>query len=342
MTATTPTKYTFTVPFTRPTITGTVSIVGYLKSGTVSGTAAGLRITGGGVYPSRMDFNAVIGEDATAVGTRLTTHTNLTLAGGAHGGELDPVWVAASNGYATTDALIAATNGAVDDAATAAAALYLPKASGTAYTNYADSIKTLQAITAGGNTTDQGLNASNVAATTEIHIGVAGEASIQATHGWPAVEQALLANSTYAAYFTDAANALYMCSDSVAIKVDAGDIFDVGGDEMVTNFAWVGREVMPVADSTHDIGTPTLAFRTGVVDELNATVGITLAGSRRTTWPAGGSGGTVTNHLAKTVGEPANMQATSDAWPLYFVNPTTHPSGITVVRCSAGLSEATS
>ena len=59
ITATTPTKYTFTVAFAEPSITGSVYLVGYLKSGTVSGTAAGLDIVGGLTYPSHIDIEAV-------------------------------------------------------------------------------------------------------------------------------------------------------------------------------------------------------------------------------------------------------------------------------------------
>ena len=57
--ATTPTLYTFTIPFNEPTITAGVQIVSYLKSGTVSGSAAGLNIYGGDGLPSHMDIRGV-------------------------------------------------------------------------------------------------------------------------------------------------------------------------------------------------------------------------------------------------------------------------------------------
>jgi hypothetical protein len=79
VTATTPTKYTFTIAFPEPTITGSVWIVGYLKSGTVSGTAAGLDIFGGGVTPSHMDISGVpAGETAADVAADLAEHEALT------------------------------------------------------------------------------------------------------------------------------------------------------------------------------------------------------------------------------------------------------------------------
>jgi hypothetical protein len=86
-------KYTWTVSFVEPTITSGVYVIGYLKSGTVSGTAAGVNILGGGVYDSHMNIDAVEeGDTAEAVQANLTTHTNTALAGGAHGGELDSVY----------------------------------------------------------------------------------------------------------------------------------------------------------------------------------------------------------------------------------------------------------
>lgn len=64
--ATTPTKYTFTVAFGEPALTGTVCVVGYLKSATVSGTAAGLNIYGGGIYPSHMDIGGIASGEGIA------------------------------------------------------------------------------------------------------------------------------------------------------------------------------------------------------------------------------------------------------------------------------------
>jgi len=75
ITATTPTKYTYTVAFTEPSITNSVYVIGYLKSGTVSGTAAGLNIYGGGIYPSHMDIEGVAaGETAADVAADLAAH----------------------------------------------------------------------------------------------------------------------------------------------------------------------------------------------------------------------------------------------------------------------------
>jgi len=77
ITATTPTKYTFTVPFAEPTITNGVYLVAYLKSGTVSGTAAGLNIYGGGVYASHLDIDAInAGETAADVAADLVALSN--------------------------------------------------------------------------------------------------------------------------------------------------------------------------------------------------------------------------------------------------------------------------
>jgi hypothetical protein len=82
---TTPTRYTWTVSFTQPTITGGVYVIGYLKSGTVSGSACGLQIYGGGVYDSHMHIDAVnAGESAADVAADLATHEALTTT--AHGG----------------------------------------------------------------------------------------------------------------------------------------------------------------------------------------------------------------------------------------------------------------
>jgi hypothetical protein len=75
ITATTPTKYTFTVAFTEPTITGAVHLIAYLKSGTVSGSAAGLNVYGGGIYPSHVDIEGVAaGETAADVAADLAAH----------------------------------------------------------------------------------------------------------------------------------------------------------------------------------------------------------------------------------------------------------------------------
>jgi hypothetical protein len=75
ITATTPTKYTFTVAFVEPTLTGAVHLVAYLKSGTVSGTAAGLNLYGGGIYPSHLNIDGVAAGETTAdVAANLASH----------------------------------------------------------------------------------------------------------------------------------------------------------------------------------------------------------------------------------------------------------------------------
>jgi hypothetical protein len=96
-----PTKYTWTVSFPEPTITGGVYIIGYLKSGTVSGTAAGLKIYGGGAYDSHMNISAVpAGESAADVAADLAAHEAETIAGGVHGG-LTAAGIAAGGGLVT-------------------------------------------------------------------------------------------------------------------------------------------------------------------------------------------------------------------------------------------------
>jgi hypothetical protein len=77
--STTPTRYMFTVAFPEPAITGSVYIVGYLKTGTLSGTAASaLNIYGGALYPSHLDIEGVpAGETAADVQANLDTHTAL-------------------------------------------------------------------------------------------------------------------------------------------------------------------------------------------------------------------------------------------------------------------------
>jgi hypothetical protein len=78
VTQTTPENLRFSVAFNAPTITGAVQIIGYLKTGTVSGPAAGLRIYGGGSYSSHMDIEGTSGVLAGDVDAKLTTHTNRT------------------------------------------------------------------------------------------------------------------------------------------------------------------------------------------------------------------------------------------------------------------------
>ncbi len=57
--STDPTKFTFSISLFDPMITGSVYIVSYLKSGTVSGSAAGIDISGGGVRPSHIDLDTI-------------------------------------------------------------------------------------------------------------------------------------------------------------------------------------------------------------------------------------------------------------------------------------------
>jgi hypothetical protein len=100
-----PTKYTWTVSFPEPTITGGVYIIGYLKSGTVSGLGAGLKIYGGGVYDSHMQISAVpAGESAADVAADLAAHEAQTIEGGAHGGLTAPI-IAAAGGIVTNTAI---------------------------------------------------------------------------------------------------------------------------------------------------------------------------------------------------------------------------------------------
>jgi len=91
--ATTLTKYDFTVSFNEPALTnGGVYVIGYLKSATVSGAAARLDIVGGPLAASHLNIAASVeGQSAAQVAAALIVHTNLPLASGAHGGELDPV-----------------------------------------------------------------------------------------------------------------------------------------------------------------------------------------------------------------------------------------------------------
>jgi hypothetical protein len=78
VTQTTPENLRFVVSFNAPAITGAVQIIGYLKTGTVSGPAAGLRIYGGAGYSSHMDIEGTSGVLAGDVDAKLTTHTNRT------------------------------------------------------------------------------------------------------------------------------------------------------------------------------------------------------------------------------------------------------------------------
>jgi hypothetical protein len=59
ITSTTPTRFQWVVAFPEPSITGSVRVVAYMKSGTVSGPAAGINIYGGGIYSSHLDIQNV-------------------------------------------------------------------------------------------------------------------------------------------------------------------------------------------------------------------------------------------------------------------------------------------
>ncbi len=77
--STTPKKYTWTISFEQPVITGLVSIVGYLKTDTVSGPACGLNIYGGGSYDSHMDITGTReGESASEIITQVESLLNTT------------------------------------------------------------------------------------------------------------------------------------------------------------------------------------------------------------------------------------------------------------------------
>jgi hypothetical protein len=86
ITATTPTRYQWVVPFVEPSITGSVRIVAYIKSGTVSGTAAGLHIFGGNGYSSHLDIPNTVTASGGLTGSQVTnivrsiTYTNQTWA----------------------------------------------------------------------------------------------------------------------------------------------------------------------------------------------------------------------------------------------------------------------
>jgi hypothetical protein len=71
-----PTKYTWTVSFMDPVITGGVRIVGYLKSGTVTGPGT-INILGRGSYDSHMTIEgAPVGQSAGEVAAALAAHTS--------------------------------------------------------------------------------------------------------------------------------------------------------------------------------------------------------------------------------------------------------------------------
>jgi hypothetical protein len=111
--STTPNLKTWTVSFTQPTITGSVWVIGYLKSGTVSGPACGVNLLGGGVYDSHMDIDAVnAGETAADVQDNLdahladTTDAHLASSVGAlstNGGIMTPGAVLNMNGGSITN-----------------------------------------------------------------------------------------------------------------------------------------------------------------------------------------------------------------------------------------------
>jgi hypothetical protein len=68
LTSATPVNHQFVVAFNNPAITGAVQIIGYLKTGTVSGPAAGINIYGGDGYSSHMSIStAGSGTDSAAI-----------------------------------------------------------------------------------------------------------------------------------------------------------------------------------------------------------------------------------------------------------------------------------
>jgi hypothetical protein len=76
--STEPQNHKFVVSFNVPAITNAVRIIAYLKTGTVTGPAAGMWIYGGDGYSSHMDINGTEGVLAGDVDAKLTTHTNRT------------------------------------------------------------------------------------------------------------------------------------------------------------------------------------------------------------------------------------------------------------------------
>lgn len=71
---------------------------------TAKGSAiATVDVNVGGTLASYMTYQTA-GAEASAVDAKLTTHTNKTLAGGAHGGEADPVWLGSTWANTTTNA----------------------------------------------------------------------------------------------------------------------------------------------------------------------------------------------------------------------------------------------
>lgn len=81
ITATTPTRYTWVVAFPEPSITGSVRVIAYMKSGTVSGPSAGLNIYGGGIFSSHIDIQNVAASGGVSITDvrneiRSTVYTN--------------------------------------------------------------------------------------------------------------------------------------------------------------------------------------------------------------------------------------------------------------------------
>jgi hypothetical protein len=94
LTDTTPQHMQWVVAFNAPTVTGAVQVIGYLKTGTVSGPAAGVNIYGGGQYSSHMDIQSSASE------------YTLTAAGIAAAGGLTNAVVKAITTYSTTNPVI--------------------------------------------------------------------------------------------------------------------------------------------------------------------------------------------------------------------------------------------
>jgi hypothetical protein len=108
LTSTTPQNMQWVVSFNEPAVTGAVQIIGYLKTGTVSGPAAGVNIYGGGQYSSHMDVQSSASEyTLTAAGIAAAggiTNNGATING-------SPI----TNGAAIT---IPGTGGGADEAST--------------------------------------------------------------------------------------------------------------------------------------------------------------------------------------------------------------------------------
>jgi hypothetical protein len=80
-TPTIPTRFKFVVPFTEPTITGSVKIVGVLKAGAIGSLAATLQIVAGGAYSSAMSIESVAGSTGGGTVTNVSINGVLGTVG---------------------------------------------------------------------------------------------------------------------------------------------------------------------------------------------------------------------------------------------------------------------